>query len=86
MGLGGQRWPSWGYVSYLSDRVVSGLGDGVRGVSLTRFGSGWVMVVDSRDPVVVAGVWVGLRESGCLRFMPPVQDYEPCFPDVSGVG
>ena len=20
----------------------------------------------------------------CLRYVPPVQDYEPCFPDVSG--
>lgn len=81
--MGPYSWTSWGYVSYLSDRVVSDLESNVKGASVTRFGTGWILVSDKQNPVATAKVWRRLHDRGCLRHMPLVQDWEPQFPDES---
>jgi len=58
------RWPMWGYVSYLSDRVAQDLERYVRGASVKRFGTGWILVTDSQDQRMLPGYGAGWRGNG----------------------
>ena len=78
-----RSWPRWGYVSYLSDRIADSLDKwrNVKGASVTRFGTGWLLVSDTWDITATANMWDRLHDKGCLRHVEMVQDWEPQFPD-----
>lgn len=72
------RYPSWAYVAWLSDSISRNLDD-VDGASTTRFGSGTVLSIDSRDPGVAAAVWDDLVATQRIRAAEPKQEQQPTF-------
>ncbi|WP_344705272.1 hypothetical protein, partial [Klugiella xanthotipulae] len=66
--------PSWGYVTWVSDRVSRQL-ETVDGATTVRFGSGTLVTTDTWDAEQAADVWRDLLDSKRLRAIPELQEH-----------
>ncbi|GAA3597616.1 hypothetical protein GCM10022198_22240 [Klugiella xanthotipulae] len=71
--------PSWGYVSWVSDRVSRQL-ETVDGATTAPYGTGTLVTTDTWDAKQAADVWRDLLDSKRLRAIPELQEHPPTFP------